>query len=935
MFPLAILLALNAVDEFDRLAFFTLAPEIRDHFGLSVQAFGLISGFTTVLVLLSGLPIGYAGDRFRRTRMVVMAAGLWALMSIGTGLAPTVFILAASRFGSGLGRVANESIHTSLLADYYPTHLHGRVFGLHRSGNPLGLVAGPFIAGTLAVVTGDFRYAFFIVAIPTFIVAAIATRLVDPVRGQADDFDLAAEAAKEKPVPFGRGFRTLMAVTSLKRFYISAFLGGGVIFALTAFLAQFFDAVFGVGELGRGLIGSGQGIAQLVGTFIGGIAADRLRKRSLGFMASFAGIAIIALGVGVLATGLAPTLPIAVGASWLTYLAIGLWTAPAIAVLAVVIPARLRSLGVGILTMFFGAGGFVFTIIAGAIAGSAPGMRGAISWLAPVLFVAAAAYLSAARWVHADGTAALQALAIEVELRHERLEAGQQAQLVVRDLDVAYDGVQVLFGVSIALNEGELVALLGTNGAGKSTLLRAISGLTHPRSGSVFFEGENVSFHEPHETAAAGIIQVPGGKGILPSLTVAESLDLAAWMYEDDQEHVQRARDEAFQLFPVLLRRINSKAGDLSGGEQQMLTLTQAMIAKPKLLMIDELSLGLAPIVVDRLVQAVRAINARGTTVIVVEQSVNIALSLAERAYFMEKGEIRFSGPTTDLIDRPDLLRSVFLEGSGGVVEVTSSREVGGNDLLDLSEISVSFGGLRALDDVNLRLTEGSIVGIIGPNGAGKTTLFDIISGFISPDVGKVRFGETDVTGMSADRRARMGLGRSFQDARLFPSLTVAENIALASERTVEVKDPVAAALGAPAVWLSEMDVRDRTDALIKELGLEHFRDKFVHELSTGTRRIVDIACSLAHGPRLLLLDEPSSGIAAAETRSLAPLLLRLRDVHGYTMLVIEHDIPLISAVADELIAMEAGRVISRGTPGKVRSDPAVLASYLGAPVEA
>lgn len=943
-YPLFVLLALNAVDEFDRLAFFTLAPEIRKSFGLSLTEFGLISGMTTVLVLLSGFPIGFVGDRMRRTRLVIVAAAMWTTMSVGTGLAPFLWVLIITRFGSGIGRVANEAIHTSLLTDYYPQHLQGRVFALHRSGNPIGLTLGPILAGAIAAATGNWRWAFFLVATPTLVIVVLALRLREPSRGEADDAELAAEAAKEKPIPMARGFHALMAIPTLKRFYISAFFGGGVIFALTAFLAQFFDEIFGVREVGRGMIGSGQGIAQLIGTAVGGFLADRLRRHSLGRMAFVSGLAIGLLGAGVLITGVAPILPVAIAGSWISYFAIGLWTAPAISVLAVVLPARLRSLGVGMIVMFFGAGGFVFTVLAGAIADSPAGLRGAISTLAPVLFLAAAIYLSAARFVNDDGQKALEALALEVGLRHERMTVGAKALLVARGLDVSYEGVRVLFGVDFDIAEGEMVALLGTNGAGKSTLLKTISGVLHPDRGSIFLDSENITYHEPHETAAAGIIQVPGGRGIFPSLSVKEGIELAGWMYHSDPEYVKSATDDALKLFPILKERWEHLAGDLSGGEQQMLTLAQAFIAKPRLLMIDELSLGLAPIVVEQLIDAVRAIHANGTTVVLVEQSVNLALTIADRAFFMEKGQMRFTGPAKELFGRRDLIRSVFLEGAGRAtgnsfpkVEALgsprSSRkegEAGGSTMLEVKEVGVGFGGIKALDGVTMRVEEGSIVGIIGPNGAGKTTLFDLISGFIRPDEGRIIFCGQDITHLSPEARARLGLGRSFQDARLFPSMTVTENIALALERHVEVRDPIAAAFSLPAVWLSEMQVDLKVDELIQRLGLDAYSNKFVHELSTGTRRIVDIACSLAHGPKLLLLDEPSSGIAQAETESLGPLLARLRDDFGYTMMIIEHDIPLVSSIADELVALDVGRLITRGAPPDVVKDPIVVNAYLG-----
>jgi branched-chain amino acid transport system ATP-binding protein len=249
---------------------------------------------------------------------------------------------------------------------------------------------------------------------------------------------------------------------------------------------------------------------------------------------------------------------------------------------------------------------------------------------------------------------------------------------------------------------------------------------------------------------------------------------------------------------------------------------------------------------------------------------------------------------------------------------------------LETVELSRHFGGVTALDGVSLSVAKGEIVGIIGPNGAGKTTLFDVVSGFTTADSGKVVLAGRDVTHLSAEGRAKVGLGRSFQDARLFPALTVEEAIAVALERWIEVRDPLLAALHVPAVFDSEEKVRARVAELIELLGLGAFRTKFVRELSTGSRRIVDLACILAHRPTVVLLDEPSSGIAQRETEALGPLLVRIRDGLGASLVVIEHDMPLVTAVSDRMIAMDQGAVIAAGAPDAVLHDPAVVESYLG-----
>jgi branched-chain amino acid transport system ATP-binding protein len=323
----------------------------------------------------------------------------------------------------------------------------------------------------------------------------------------------------------------------------------------------------------------------------------------------------------------------------------------------------------------------------------------------------------------------------------------------------------------------------------------------------------------------------------------------------------------------------------------------------------------------------------------------------------MEKGEIRFHGPTAELLERPDVLRSVFLEGAAAGARVANgqadaapaedkatvavSPNGGGKNgdsangtalvpALEISSVTRSFGGIRAVDGVSFEVAPKEIVGVIGPNGAGKTTMFDLVSGFLPVDSGHIRLGGRDVTSLSADGRARRGLGRSFQDARLFPALTVEQCIAVALDRWVEVRDPIQAAFHLPAAFDAELAVAGRVDELVELLGLGAFRSKFVHELSTGSRRIVDLACLVAHRPTVILLDEPSSGIAQRETEALAPVIERIRTQLGASIVLIEHDMPLVTAVADRLVALDQGRVIAEGASADVLADSRVVASYLG-----
>ena len=299
---------------------------------------------------------------------------------------------------------------------------------------------------------------------------------------------------------------------------------------------------------------------------------------------------------------------------------------------------------------------------------------------------------------------------LEERATHERIAAAGASVpvLQVRNLDFSYGPVQVLFDVSLEVARGEALALLGTNGAGKSTLLRAVSGLGFPDRGVVRLNGRTVTYAEAEARYAAGIVQLRGGGGVFPALTGRENLRAALLSRSrgrspslsrtssvdsgsrvggadpadsesragragsaDSESRADRAEIEAraesaAELFPALADRLDVAAGDLSGGQQQMLALAMALAQEPEVLLIDELSLGLAPALVQELLEVVEGLRARGQTMVIVEQSLNVALAFADRAVFMEKGRVRFEGPAAELAERDDLVRAVFLGGEGG-----------------------------------------------------------------------------------------------------------------------------------------------------------------------------------------------------------------------------------------------------------------------------
>ncbi|HET8619513.1 MAG TPA: ATP-binding cassette domain-containing protein, partial [Acidimicrobiales bacterium] len=507
-------------------------------------------------------------------------------------------------------------------------------------------------------------------------------------------------------------------------------------------------------------------------------------------------------------------------------------------------------------------------------------------------------------------------------------------------LEAAYGSLQVLFGVDMEVERNEMLALLGTNGAGKSTVLKTIAGLLPPSRGRIVFDGRDIAGLPAEAIARLGLSLMPGGKGVFPTLTVGENLRLACWMLRHDQAAAEAMRRDVVAMFPILGQRVDQLAGDLSGGEQQQLSLAMAFVTRPKLLCIDELSLGLAPTVVDRLIEKVRQIHAAGTTVVVVEQSVNVALLLCHRALFLEKGQVRFRGPTAGLLERPDILRAVFIGGDGngrpgGVPAappaVPPPWERASRDItLEARGITKRFGGIRALDDVHLVIHPATIVGLIGHNGAGKTTLFDVVTGFLPADGGQVLLNGVDITDWPPHRRAIAEVGRTFQEALVYPSLTVEDAIAVSLEQHLANRDPLAAALRLPASVASERSAAARVDQLVELLGLGPYADRPTGELSTGMRRIVELACLLAQDPAVVLFDEPSSGVAQRETEALGPLLRRVQAETGCSMIIIEHDMALLASLCDGFVALEQGAVIAGGTPQQVLSDHRVITSYLG-----
>ena len=536
-----------------------------------------------------------------------------------------------------LARVANESgqsailpVHNALLVDGYPVGARARVLSLHAAAAPIGTLLGPLLAAAVVVVVGGsapWRWVFVLCAVPSLILAVLVARLREPARGAGelaaltDPPDGPAQNAEPVAISLASAAARLLAIETFRRLFLAVGFLGFVLVAVPTSFSLYLDRTFHLGTAQRGAVIALVEVGAVVGVLLGGPLTDRLLhhrpERVLHLLAAST------LGFGVLfPLSLAlPSLPLVVLGAVLAKGVQSAGVVPAYSLVAALAPYRLRSSAFTLLGLsIFLLGGFAGALLTGAIS-DARGPRFALSVVVlPACVISALIARSGARTVEADLRATAADL-VEESRQALRVSTGEAVPLLaVRDLHVAFGATRVLTGVDLDIFPGEVVALLGTNGAGKSTLLRALSGLTPTARGIVRLDGRPITFSDPADRVGA-----------------------------------------VLALFPVLADRLEQSAGSLSGGEQQLLAMAKALLLSPRLLLIDELSLGLAPTVVQALIAVLDGLRADGVTVVLVEQSVNLALALADRAVFLEKGTVQYDGPATGLLERTDLLRAVFL----------------------------------------------------------------------------------------------------------------------------------------------------------------------------------------------------------------------------------------------------------------------------------
>ena len=674
MAMVSVLTCVRLVDELDRAAFGVLAPDIQKSLHVSDLTIGVIGALGGLVLFAAAVPIGALADRTRRTALTSICTAIWSVFAIFTGMVHAAWQLVVARTMAGIGKANETPVHGSLLADAYPPEARARVYALHSAALPIGLAAGPVIGGGIAALAGGgsgWRWAFVALSLPALVLAVIVGTLHEPARGKHEQLAVLGEelapAGDELPISISAAFARLKRVKTF--YYVMASLGalGFAVVTVPIYLNIVLKDTYGLGPGGRGVVGSLTALGGVVGVIVGGTFGDRLFRRNPELTMLLIGGGVAVLGVTLPLEVYAPNVAVLVIIGFLGSAATMAAFVPVSPVIAAVTPYRLRSMGFALIGLYLSLiGGLGGALIVGGLADGV-GPRMAVAIVSPPACLMAGALIAyGSRFVRRDISRAAGDL---LEERDERTRMAQGAAvpvLQVRNLDYSYGPVQVLFDVNVDVHQGEVLALLGTNGAGKSTLLRAISGLGVPDRGVVRFEGRTITYADPGTRVRLGVVQVPGGKAIFPTMSVRENLLAGARSFIWQRDKVNERIAYVTGLFPILAERIDQPAGTLSGGEQQMLGLATSLLLDPKVILIDELSLGLAPVIVQQLLEVVVALKQAGKTILVVEQSVNVALSIADRAVFMEKGQVRFEGPARDLLDRDDLVRAVFLGGEGG-----------------------------------------------------------------------------------------------------------------------------------------------------------------------------------------------------------------------------------------------------------------------------
>jgi ABC-type branched-subunit amino acid transport system ATPase component/sugar phosphate permease len=658
-----------------------LGPNIQHSFHLSDAGLGAV-GFTAAVAQIAwGMPVAVFADRGSRKNVAAITLLVFAVlvpfMALVHNIWPFVFLYLFAAIGLG----SSDTVHNAYLADAYPAHARARIFAWHNLNDPMAQTVGILLVGYLAAVTHNWRWALALAFLGIPVGVAIFF-IREPDKGanesshilKAAGMDVAAEQENAPKVLLGSAVTRLLRIRSLYYELVAVAILGFAGTGIPLFGSLYFERHWHLAVAHRADVFSIIGLSSFLGLPVVFLVGDRLFRRAPEKPLIVASICIVLFG-GLYSLSLyMPHLWMVVVLQFLAQAAVAPLSICIFQTLAATAPPEMRAICFGLFGVYaLVFGGFAGGILLGAISDST-NVTTALTLIGPVCAVGGVLLFVGSRFVRGDITLVIEDVLERYAEGKRRKSGGAIPALQIHNLDFYYGSQQVLFDINLEVPEGEIVALLGTNGAGKSTLLRAVSGLDHPHRGVIRIFGANSTYLEPEQIIDLRVALLVGGKMTFPGLSVRENLDVGEFSFRRQRAKAKVALDEAIGLFPELEARLDQPAGTLSGGEQQMLALARVMMTTPKLLMIDELALGLAPITVERLMGIVRRVNADGATVILVEQSVNRAMSLAEHAFFIERGEVRFDGPTADLLERPDLLRPVFLADASPVPTPSPTR---------------------------------------------------------------------------------------------------------------------------------------------------------------------------------------------------------------------------------------------------------------------
>lgn len=670
-----VLLALNSLDELEQSAVVILGPDIGESFGVSDGTITAISAASLIFFVLGAGPMGWLADRFRRGPIVGIASGTFAAFSALTGAAVNALMFFFMRFFTGVSKANTITVHPSMLSDTYPIGIRGRMFTTFAGvGRVFGTIS-PILAGGIAVWVGGtegWRWSFYLLGLPTAALAVFAFFLREPKRGQWEqEHVLGASFEQDDKIPISveAAFTRIWSIDFIRNMTIAFVAIGFALFPAGSIQSFFLEEEFGLNPLERGLAVAPGGLGLLMFLPFVGRWFDATYRLDPQKAMRIIGLLLLPIGVLIPIQYSMPNLALFIVFSALNSTFLGGAFALVQPAVQAVFPPRLRGMGTAILTFFMAmAGGVAGGIIAGFLQDEI-GERAASSIIAAIGMPLGAYFIfRGANRVRRDLSLIVSELQEEQEEQKRRAETDPEdiPAIQLAQVDFSYGQVQVLFDLGFEVRKHETLALLGTNGAGKSTALKVITGLAIPERGVVRLHGQTITFATPEQRAAMGLHMLPGGAGVWSDLSVRDNLLMGAYAYRKDPDDRDRRIEKVFDLFPDLAQRPKERAGNLSGGQQQMLALARVMLHEPEVLMIDELSLGLAPVVVQSLLETVEELKEQGQTMIIVEQSLNVALAIADRAVFLEKGQVRFEGPAQELAERDDLARAVFLGTEGG-----------------------------------------------------------------------------------------------------------------------------------------------------------------------------------------------------------------------------------------------------------------------------